>query len=124
MDEKEITCIVCPIGCKIRVRSHGNQCEIVEGSKCKRGVEYAQLEALDPRRMLTSSVLVLQGEWPLVSVKTTKPVPKKKISPVLKTIQNTEVEAPVTIGDVLLENIEDLGIDVVATKTVRRSQEE
>ena len=67
--EKDITCIVCPIGCKILVKIDGTQLEIVEGNKCKRGIEYAKNEVFDPRRMLTTSVLVNGGEWPLVSVK-------------------------------------------------------
>ena len=121
MDEKEITCIVCPIGCKINVKSDGKR-QIVHGHKCKQGVEYAQLEALDPRRVLTSSILVVSGEWPLVSVKTTKPVPKDRLSFVLKEIKEAMVEAPVIIGDVLLKNVCNLDIDVVATKMVNKSK--
>ena len=69
MDEKKITCIVCPIGCKILVKTKGKKLELVDGSKCKRGVEYARSEALDPRRTLTSSILVINGEVPLINVK-------------------------------------------------------
>ena len=122
MNKKEITCIVCPIGCKIIVESDGKQCKIVDGNKCKQGVEYAQLEALDPRRVLTSSILVVSGEWPLVSVKTTKPVPKDRLSFVLKEIKEAMVEAPVLIGDVLIKNVCNLDIDVVATKMVNKSK--
>ena len=82
-DEKEITCIVCPIGCKILVRTDGKQFEVCNGNKCIKGVEYARAEALDPKRMLTSSVLVNNGEWPLVSVKSSKQIPKNKIFQVL-----------------------------------------
>ena len=56
--EKEITCIVCPIGCKILVRTDGILFELLDGNKCKKGIDYARNEALEPRRMLTSSVLV------------------------------------------------------------------
>jgi CxxC motif-containing protein len=118
MDEKEITCIICPLGCKILVKQDGTLCEIVGGNKCKRGVEYARSEALDQRRMLTSSISVIGGTWPLVSVKTTKPVPKKDIFTVLKVIQKTIVKAPVERGQILLKNVADTQIDVIATKTV------
>ena len=121
MNEKDITCIVCPIGCKIIVRFDERHCEIVHGNKCKQGIEYARLEALDPRRILTTSVLVMSGEWPLVSVKTTKPVPKDKIYIVLKEIKKVKVKAPVRIGDIIIENVGDLDIDVVATKMVNKS---
>ncbi len=119
MDEREITCIVCPIGCKMLVRTDGTRFELLDGSKCKRGVEYAKSEALDPRRFLTSSVFVEKGEWPLVSVKTTKLIPKDKIVQVLNSIKGARVRAPVKLGQKIIKNIENTGIDIVATKSVK-----
>ena len=116
--QQEITCIVCPIGCKIMVLSDGTTAKALTGQRCKQGISYAQTEALDPRRMLTSSILVHNGQWPLVSVKTTKPVPKKEIFSVLKQIQKTTVEAPINCGDVLIHNVAESNIDIVATKTI------
>ena len=116
--ERNITCIVCPIGCKILIKTDGTQFEIVEGNKCKRGIEYARSEALDPRRMLTTSVLVNDGEWPLASVKSSKPVPKEKLFSVLKEIGGTAVKAPVNSGQIIIKNAANTGIDIVATKTV------
>jgi len=124
MDEKKITCIVCPIGCKILVRTNGKQFEILNGNKCKRGIEYARNEALDPRRILTTSILVKGGEWPLVSVKTTEPIPKDKIFTVLKKVHQITVDAPVKSGQIILKNIDNTGINIVATKTVKRLSEE
>ncbi|MCK5029919.1 MAG: DUF1667 domain-containing protein [Thermoplasmatales archaeon] len=116
--ERNITCIVCPIGCKILIKTDGTQFEIVEGNKCKRGIEYARSEALDPRRMLTTSVLVNNGEWPLASVKSSKPVPKEKLFSVLKEIGGTAVKAPVKSGQIIIKNTANTGTDIVATKTV------
>lgn len=116
--ERNITCIVCPIGCKILIKTDGTQFEIVEGNKCKRGIEYARSEALDPRRMLTTSVLVNDGEWPLASVKSSKPVPKEKLFSVLKEIGGTAVKAPVKSGQIIIKNTANTGTDIVATKTV------
>lgn len=116
--ERNITCIVCPIGCKILIKTDGTQFEIVEGNKCKRGIEYARSEALDPRRMLTTSVLINDGEWPLASVKSSKPVPKEKLFSVLKEIGGTAVKAPVNSGQIIIKNAANTGIDIVATKTV------
>jgi len=116
--ERNITCIVCPIGCKILIKTDGTQFEIVEGNKCKRGIEYARSEALDPRRMLTTSVLVNDGEWPLASVKSSKPIPKEKLFSVLKEIGGTAVKAPVKSGQIIIKNTANTGTDIVATKTV------
>ena len=117
--EKEITCIVCPIGCKILVRTDGTRLEVLKGNKCKKGLEYARNEALDPRRMLTTSVLVKNGDWPLVSVKSSQPIPKEKLFLVLQEIKTAKVESPVKSGQVILRNVADTGIDIIATKKVK-----
>ena len=121
MDEKEITCIVCPIGCKILVRTDGKKFELVGGNRCKRGEEYAKSEALNPRRMLTSSILVEGGEWPLVSVKTSKPVSKDKIFDVLDIIKKTRVKSPIQIGQILVKDVASTGVDVIATKPIKHT---
>jgi CxxC motif-containing protein len=120
MNKKEITCIVCPIGCKILLETEGKQFRIIDGDKCKRGVDYVRAEVLDPRRILTSSILVKSGEWPLVSVKTTEPIPKDKIFLVLNEIKHTMFKAPVKLGDIILKNVCDTGINVIATKNVHK----
>jgi len=119
-DEKEITCIVCPIGCKILVRTDGTRFELLDGNKCKKGIDYARNESLDPRRMLTSSVLVKNGEWPLVSVKSSQPVPKDKVFSVLKEIKRTTVNAPVKSGQTIIKNVSNSKIDIVATKSIKK----
>ena len=120
-NKREITCIVCPIGCKILVKSDGNKVEVLSGHKCKQGVDYAINEALDPRRMLTTSILVKDGEWSLVSVKSSKLIPKDKIFVVLEEIKKMFVTAPVKSGQVVIKNVAGIGVDIVATKTVNKS---
>jgi len=119
-EEKEITCIVCPIGCKILVRTDGKRIENFDGSKCERGIDYAKNEALDPRRMLTTSVLVNGGKWPLVSVKSSQPIPKEKVFQVLKEIRKTKTKAPIKSGQKILKNVANTDINIVATKTVKK----
>jgi CxxC motif-containing protein len=119
-NDKEITCIVCPIGCKILVKTDGTTVNILKGYKCKQGVEYARNEALDPRRVLTTSILVDGGAWPLVSVKSSRPVPKEKLFAVLKEIRKMRVKAPVESGQVLIKNVADTDIDIVATKDIKK----
>ena len=120
-NEKEITCIVCPVGCKILVKSDGKKAEVLSGEKCKKGIDYAMHEALDPRRMLTSWILVEGGEWPLVSVKSSKSIPKEWIFDILEEIKKTIVKAPIKSGQIVIKNVSGIGIDIVATKTVHKS---
>jgi CxxC motif-containing protein len=117
---QEVTCIVCPIGCKILVKTDGNDVTLCDGYKCKKGIDYAKNEALDPRRMLTSSVLVEGGSWPLVSVKSSEPIPKNKLFSVLIEIKECTVNAPIKSGEILLKNVANTNIDIIATKTVKK----
>ena len=118
--EQDVTCIICPIGCKILVKKDDSSCQIINGFKCKKGIEYAKNEALDPHRMLTSSIIVINGKWPLVSVKSSKPVPKNKIIKVINQIKKANVHAPVTSGQTLIKNVLNLGIDIIATKSIEK----
>ena len=118
-DKKEITCIICPIGCKILVDKKGNKVEITEGNKCKKGINYATNEALNPRRVLTTSALVEYGNWPLVSVKSSRPIPKDKIFEVLKEIKKIKVKAPIKIGKIIIKNVANTGINIISTKSIK-----
>jgi len=115
---KEITCIVCPIGCKILIESDGKKFKLISGNRCKRGVDYARSEALNPERMLTSSILVENGIWPLVSVKSSKPIQKEMIFSVLKEIKRKKVAAPIQVGQILIRNVSGTSIDILATKSI------
>ena len=120
-EEKEITCIVCPLGCKILLKKTRCQVEVLFGNKCKQGIDYAINEALDPRRMLTTSVLVENGEWALVSVKSSDPVQKDKVFAVLREIRKIKVKAPVKAGDIIIKNVIGTGIDILATKSIKEN---
>jgi len=115
-NKKEITCIVCPIGCKIVVKIDGLEFTILEGNKCKKGIEYAKSEAIDPRRMLTTSVLVEGGSWPLVSVKSSEPISKDKLFRVLDEVKKKKVPAPINLNQIVIKNVANTKINLIATK--------
>ena len=121
--KKEITCIICPIGCRLMVEYRDDSILNIEGFECKKGKKYASEELLNPVRSLTSTILVKDGEIPLVSVKTEKPIPKEKLFEVMDAISGIEVDAPVDIGDVLVKNVLDLNVDILATKKVEKSED-
>ncbi|HEC88069.1 MAG TPA: DUF1667 domain-containing protein [Thermoplasmata archaeon] len=118
MKKIRITCIVCPIGCKIVANKKGDKIEIIEGNKCKRGEKYATDEILHPKRMVTTSVFVKNGEYPLVSVKTSQPVPKEKVMEIVKEMKRISLEAPVKCGDIIVKNVAGTDVDIIATRTV------
>lgn len=118
MEERKLTCIGCPMGCPLTVVMNGTEVISVSGNTCKRGDDYARKEVTNPTRIVTSTVKVAGGSADMVSVKTKEDIPKGKIFECVKALKGVEVNAPVHIGDVLLENVADTGVDIVATKNV------
>lgn len=118
MERKELICIGCPLGCNLTVEMDGGQVVSVNGNTCKRGDDYARKELTDPRRIVTSTVPVAGGNLPVVSVKTASDIPKEKIRECLCALKGVTLTAPVQIGDVIVENVADTGVDVVATKSI------
>ena len=118
MERKELICFGCPLGCNLTVEMDGRQVVSVNGNTCKRGDDYARKELTDPRRIVTSTVPVAGGNLPVVSVKTASDIPKGKIRECLCALKGVTLTAPVQIGDVIVENVADTGVDVIATKSV------
>lgn len=121
MEEKKLTCIGCPMGCLLSVLVDGQEVVSVSGNTCKRGEIYARKEVTNPTRIVTSTVRVQGGSIDMVSVKTKEDIPKEKIFDCVKALKNTCVEAPVYIGDVIVSNVADTGVDVIATKNVEKN---
>lgn len=118
MNEREIVCVSCPVGCRIKVRIENGQLERLEGNRCPRGEEYARQEALEPRRVLPTSVKVVGGTAPLVSVRTDRPVPKERLEELMAEIKRLAVEAPVEIGQVIARDLLGTGSHLIATRSV------
>jgi CxxC motif-containing protein len=116
--KKEIICIGCPMGCYITVDYNGTTVNNVTGNRCQVGQEHAQKELANPERNLTTTVKVKHGHLPLVSVKTNKPIPKGRLFDAMNLLATVEVEAPVIIGQPIVENIFNTGVNVVATKNI------
>ncbi len=117
MREKELTCIVCPMGCTLHaeIDDDGNILSVC-GNTCPRGAAYAKAELTHPTRTLTSTVR-LQNRDALLPVKTDRPISKEKMADAMKILRTVSACAPVHIGDVILHNL--LGeADLVATGDV------
>ena len=116
--QHQITCINCPVGCRMQVTVEDGKVTGVTGNTCRRGLVYAQQECVAPQRMVTAVVAVQNRKTP-VSVKTRSPIPKKDIFACMKALADAQVEAPVHMGDVVLADVCGTGVDVIATKTVQ-----
>lgn len=115
--EQNITCINCPMGCRMSVTVENGSVTAVRGNTCKRGEKYAQQECVAPERMVTA-VLPVEGRKMPVSVKTRAPIPKKEIAHCMQQLAQVHLTAPVHAGEVVLADVCGSGVDVIATKTV------
>ncbi|NLC53622.1 MAG: DUF1667 domain-containing protein [Firmicutes bacterium] len=112
----ELTCIVCPVGCRIRVERDGNELKI-SGHGCPRGLTYAREEITAPKRILTAVVKVA-GSKRMLPVKTKVAIPKAKLFPAMQEIKAITVSSPVTVGQVITDNLAESGVPLVATGTI------
>ena len=116
--EQTITCINCPVGCRMTVSlSDTGEFLSVTGNTCPRGAKYAQQECTLPERMITAVIPVAGSETPL-SVKTASPLPKKLISSVIDELARVQVSLPVTIGQIVLPDVLNTGVDIIATRSL------
>lgn len=114
----ELTCINCPVGCRIDVTVENGEIKSIAGNSCKRGEIYAKQESTAPQRMVTAVVGVAGSPMPL-SVKTKSPIPKKDIAACMKEIEALELALPIQLGQVVLDNVCGSGVPVIATKSLK-----
>ena len=109
---RELTCIICPRGCTLNIELEGKNILSVTGNACPRGLKYAEDECCNPQRTVTSTVRCTDGR--VVAVKTDRPISKENVVECMKIINSVKVELPITIGDVIIENV--FGSNVIATE--------
>jgi CxxC motif-containing protein len=113
MATRKLTCISCPMGCRLEVE-YAQTITSIQNNRCKNGIKYAENEIYDPRRMVTTTVLTTQP-IKYLPVKTAAPIPKKLVKNVIEELKAITVTHPVKIGDVIKENICGTQINIIAT---------
>jgi len=118
MKTQEITCIGCPLGC--RMTAEIGEAVAIKGNMCVIGYEYGLAEVQTPKRILTASVKVMRGEgYEMLSVKTNAPIPKECMMDCMAVIRGYCAEGEYAVGDVVIRDILGLGVDLIATREVR-----
>ena len=107
-------CINCPAGCHLEIEKEGEKITVT-GNTCPRGDEYARKECTAPERTVTGTVRVAGGAVPVVSVRTSRPIPKEKVLELAQLMARIRVQAPVRPGDVVAANVLETGSDLLAT---------
>lgn len=117
---REFVCIICPNGCQIKVEYEGINIKNIKGDECPKGKGYVKNEITNPLRVFTGSVLVENGDFSLVSVKTPVPIPKKYLKKVGEITRRIKVEAPIEIGKIVASNLLNEKIDLIATRKIKK----
>jgi CxxC motif-containing protein len=120
MPEKtKILCVTCPKGCTLEVTHAGSSVVEVKPG-CKRGHQYAARELVDPRRMVATTIRVQGAAHPLLPVYTSAPFPKARIQELRAVLRSLEVCAPVKVGQVLVTDLLDTGVDILASRDLAK----
>lgn len=113
---KELVCIVCPRGCRLKVDEENGYS--VSGNSCPRGAEYGKNEISHPTRVITSTVRLTGGLYPRCPVKTDKAVSKEKMLDIMRKLNDVDLKSPVKIGDIVLRDCDGEGANIIVTKNL------
>ncbi|NNG07416.1 MAG: DUF1667 domain-containing protein [Desulfobacteraceae bacterium] len=114
---KEVICITCPKGCDAKVWEQEGSIKIT-GKICKKGKAYIQQEFLEPKRVLTSTVVVANSRTKRLPVRTVEAIPKKDLFRAMEQLSKVSVKPPVHVGEVIISNVLDTGVDLIASGDV------
>ncbi len=113
---KKLICIECPKGCHLEINDNLQ----VRGNSCIRGKNYAINEVTCPKRIVTSTVHIDSKLICRLPVMTEHEIPKEKMFEVIKELNKVKISAPIKCRDVIIENVCDTHVNVIATRTIEK----
>lgn len=116
--KREFVCISCPVGCRLEALRKEDGSLEVTGNQCPKGEEYAREEINAPKRIVTTTVAVKSGRL-RVPVRTDKPMPIEHIGTLLAKLHGMKLQVPVRMGDVVIKDFEETGVNVVASLSMK-----
>jgi len=119
--ENEIICIICPLACRVTVNID-EEGTILGATNylCKEGENYAIAEYKFPGRILTTTILTEDSSCKLLPVRTSGPVPKERLKEMMYFLSRIKVKPPVKMGQVILPNVLNTGVDLVSTDDLKK----
>ena len=120
----QFNCTACPSECLLTVEvERGADGAVVEvrsvtGNSCPRGDTFAHQELTCPMRVLTTTVAVSGGDEALLPVRTAEAIPLTVHAQTMDLIRGLIIDAPVRMGDVVLEDLLHTGIDLIASMDI------
>lgn len=120
----KFNCTTCPSECLLTVEvkrdANGAMAEVcsVTGNNCPRGDKFAHQELTCPMRVLTTTVTVSGGDEALLPVRTAEAIPLALHAQAMALIRGLVVNAPIRMGDVVLEDLLGTSIDLIASMDI------
>ena len=124
----QFNCTTCPSECLLTVEierdadGHVAKVRSVTGNSCPRGDKFAHQELTCPMRVLTTTVAVSGGDEALLPVRTAEAIPLALHAQAMALIRGLVVNAPIHMGDVILPNLLDTNVDLIASMDVTKGQ--
>lgn len=124
----QFNCTTCPSECLLTVEverdANGSVAAVrsVTGNNCPRGDKFAHQELTCPMRVLTTTVAVSGGDEALLPVRTAEVIPLELHAQAMSLIRGLVVNAPIRMGDIVLENLLDTNINLIASMNIDRAQ--
>lgn len=123
----KFNCTTCPSECLLTVEIerdvNGNVARVrsVTGNSCPRGDKFAHQELTRPMRVLTTTVAVSGGDEVLLPVRTAEAIPLELHAQAMALIRGLVVNAPIHMGDVILPNLLDTNINLIASMDINQA---
>lgn len=120
----KFNCTTCPSECLLTVEverdADGTVAEVrsVTGNRCPRGNKYAHQELTYPMRVLTTTVAVSGGDEALLPVRTSEAIPLTLHAQAMDLIRGLIVKAPIRMGDVVLPDLLNTNINLIASMDI------
>ena len=114
---KQITCISCPIGCRITASLVNGEFTCT-GNNCKRGEEFARAELVSPVRSFATTVRTIFPGIPVLPVRTKVEVPKETIKEIMRSLKAITITERIGIGDSIITAVAETECDIIATSNI------
>lgn len=120
----QFSCTTCPSECLLTVEverdADGAVAEVrsATGNRCPRGDKFAHQELICPMRVLTTTVAVSGGDEALLPVRTAEAIPLALHAQAMDLIRGVVVEAPIRMGDIVLKDLLNTNIDLIASMDI------
>jgi len=118
---KQITCIICPIGCRISIEGDDGQ-YVLSGNKCAKGENFVKTELTSPMRSLTTTVRTAFANVSVLPVKTKGEVPKEKIKEIMHELSKITITEKTGIGETIACGISGTNCDIIAVSNILREE--